>query len=139
MPCWHLQNVRELELAAPPELSRMPNIRLKYDGWLALPVAARQKLGLSTGDELAIEIVGGAIVLRPARAGAGAGADRSPVEPVAPTVESQLAAAEPAPTVASPPVKRGPGRPRKTPVVPLQPVLKTRGRRKAAADGELPR
>ena len=34
----------------------MPNIRLKYDGWLALPVAARQKLGLSTGDELAIEI-----------------------------------------------------------------------------------
>ena len=115
----------------------MPNIRLKYDGWLVLPVAARQKLGLSTGDELAIEIIGGAIVLRPARTTAGA--DRSPAEPAAPAVEPQLAAAEPAPTVASPPAKRGPGRPRKTPVTPLPPVLKTRGRRKAAADGELPR
>jgi AbrB family looped-hinge helix DNA binding protein len=119
MPCWRLQNVRELELAAPPELSRMPNIRLKYDGWLVLPVAARQKLGLSTGDELEIEISGGTIVLRPARTAAGA--DRSPAEPAAPAVEPQLAAAEPAPAVASPPVKRGPGGPRKTPVVPLPP------------------
>jgi AbrB family looped-hinge helix DNA binding protein len=63
----------------------MPNIRLKYDGWLMLPVAARQKLGLSTGDELEIEIVGGAIVLRPIRTTAGA--DRSPAEPAAPAVE----------------------------------------------------
>jgi AbrB family looped-hinge helix DNA binding protein len=132
MPCWHLQNVRELELAASLELSRMPYIRLKYDGWLALPVAARQKLGLSTGDELEIEVINGTIVLRPTRTAAGA--DRA-----APAVEPQLAAAEPAPTVASPPAKRGPGRPRKTPAVPLPPVLKTRGRRKAAADGELPR
>ena len=115
----------------------MPNIRLKYDGWLALPVAARQKLGLSTGDELEIEISGGTIVLRPARTAAGA--DRFPAEPTAPAMEPQLAAAEPAPTVVSPPVKRGPGRPRKTPVAPLPPVLKTRGRRKAAADVELPR
>jgi bifunctional DNA-binding transcriptional regulator/antitoxin component of YhaV-PrlF toxin-antitoxin module len=137
MPCWRLQNVRELELAAPPELSRMPNIRLKYDGWLVLPVAARQKLGLSTGDELEIEIIGGTIVLRSARTAAGA--DRSPAEPAAPAVEPQLAAAEPAPPAVSLPVKRGPGRPRKTPVAPLPPVLKTRGRRKAAADGELPR
>ena len=83
----------------------MPNIRLKYDGWLMLPVAARQKLGLSTGDELEIEISGGTIVLRPARTTAGA--DRSPAEPAAPAVEPQLAAAEPAPTAVSPPVKRG--------------------------------
>jgi bifunctional DNA-binding transcriptional regulator/antitoxin component of YhaV-PrlF toxin-antitoxin module len=137
MSCWHLQNVRELELAAPPEPSRMPNIRLKYDGWLALPVAARQKLGLSTGDELEIEITGGTIVLRHARTAAGA--DRSPVEPAAPAVEPELTAAEPAPPAVSPPVKRSPGRPRKTPAVPLPPALKTRGRRKAAADGELPR
>jgi hypothetical protein len=113
----------------------MPNIRLKYDGWLMLPVAARQKLGLSTGDE--IEISGGTIVLRPARTTASA--DRSPAEPAAPAVEPQLAAAEPAPAVASLPVKRGPGRPRKTPAVPLPPAIKTRGRRKAAVDGELPR
>ena len=76
MPCWRLQNVHELKLAAPPEPSHMPNIRLKYDGWLALPVAARQKLGLSTGDELEIEVINGTIVLRPARTAAGA--DRSP-------------------------------------------------------------
>jgi AbrB family looped-hinge helix DNA binding protein len=137
MPCWRLQNVRELELAASPELSRMPNIRLKYDGWLMLPVAARQKLGLSTGDELEIEIRGGTIVLRPARTAAGA--DRSPAEPAAPAVEPQLAAAEPAPTAVSPPVKRGPGRPRKRPATSLPPAIKTRGRRKAAADSELPR
>ncbi len=115
----------------------MPTIRLKYDGWLALPVAARQKLGLSTGDELEIEVINGTIVLRPARTTAAA--ERSPAEPAAPAVEPQLTAAEPTPTVASPPVKRGPGRPRKTPVVPLPPAIKTRGRRKAAADGELPR
>jgi AbrB family looped-hinge helix DNA binding protein len=113
----------------------MPKIRLKYDGWLVLPTAARQRLGLSTGDELEIEITDGAIVLRPTRMTAGA--DRSPTEPAAPAVEPQLAAAEPAPTVASPPVKRGPGRPRKMPVVPLPPATKTCGRRKAAADGEL--
>jgi hypothetical protein len=29
-------------------------------------------------------------------------------------------------------VKRGPGRPRKTPIAALPPTLKTRGRRKAA-------
>jgi AbrB family looped-hinge helix DNA binding protein len=114
----------------------MPNIRLKYDGWLVLPVAARQKLGLSTGDELEIEISGGAIVLRPTRTSAGA--DRSAPEPAAPAVEPQRAAAEPALTAVSPPVKRGPGRPRKTPAAPLPPALKTRGRRKAATDGELP-
>ena len=114
----------------------MPNIRLKYDGWLALPVAARQKLGLSTGDELEIEISGGTIVLRPTRAATGA--DRSAPEPAAPAVEPQRAAAEPALTAVSPPVKRGPGRPRKTPAAPLPPALKTRGRRKATTDGELP-
>jgi AbrB family looped-hinge helix DNA binding protein len=114
----------------------MPNVRLKYDGWLVLPTAARQRLGLSTGDELAIEITGGAIVLRPARTTAGA--ESSPAEPAAPAVEPQLAAAEPGPADVSPPVKRGPGRPRKTTVAPLPPAIKTRGRRKAAADGELP-
>src|SRR4051812_33188175 len=30
----------------------MPKVRLSYDGWLALPGAGRQKLGLSTGHQL---------------------------------------------------------------------------------------
>ncbi len=68
-----------------------------------------------------------------------AGADRSPAKPAAPAVEPQLAAAEPALAAVSPPAKRGPGRPRKMSAAPLPPALKTRGRRKAAADGELPR
>ena len=42
----------------------MPKVRLSHDGWLALPAAVRRKLGLSTGYQL--ELVGGAIVLRPA-------------------------------------------------------------------------
>jgi AbrB family looped-hinge helix DNA binding protein len=99
----------------------MTKVRVRHDGWLALPAAVRQKLGLSTGDQLELELADGGVLLRPVRSGA---AGPSP-EPVA--------AAEPS----VPAVKRGPGRPRKAllPVVP--PTLKARGgRRKAAgADG----
>jgi hypothetical protein len=28
----------------------MTKVRLNYDGWLSLPTAVRQKLGLTTGD-----------------------------------------------------------------------------------------
>jgi hypothetical protein len=38
--------------------------------------------------------------------------------------------------VPEPVVKRGPGRPRKTPVAALPPTLKTRGRRKVASTAE---
>src|SRR3954453_3905552 len=48
----------------------MSKVRLmSYDGWLALPAAVRERLGLSTGHQL--ELVGGAIVLRPTGAAAG--------------------------------------------------------------------
>ena len=43
----------------------MPKVRLSYDGWVALPAAVRKKLGLSAGYQLELELVGGAIVLRP--------------------------------------------------------------------------
>jgi AbrB family looped-hinge helix DNA binding protein len=42
----------------------MPTIQMHYDGWLTLPAAARQKLGLGTGDRLELELVGDTVVLR---------------------------------------------------------------------------
>ena len=110
----------------------MPKVRLSYDGWVALPAAVRQKLGLSTGYQLELELVGGAIVLRPAGA-----TGPVPTEPAAtlPPVET------PPPVEATPePVpapKRGPGRPRKVPVaVALPPNLRARGARRKAASGK---
>ena len=44
----------------------MTTLKLHYEGWLALPAAFRQKLGLSRGAALEAELVGGTIVLRPA-------------------------------------------------------------------------
>ena len=46
----------------------MPKVRLNYDGWLALPAAARRALGVDTGDQLEVEVVDGRIVLRPLKA-----------------------------------------------------------------------
>jgi AbrB family looped-hinge helix DNA binding protein len=113
---------------------------MSYDGWLALPAALRQKLGLSTGDQLEVEVVDGTVVLRPLKSAVAAGspvADELPPAPVQP---------EPAPAVdPSPGVKRGPGRPRKTAAAApagtvLPPHLKARGgKRRTAPTGEAPR
>jgi AbrB family looped-hinge helix DNA binding protein len=119
----------------------MPKVRLNYDGWLALPAAMRQKLGVDTGDELEVEVVDGRIVLRPLKSAVAA---ESPAVDELPPPPVQL---EPAPAVtASFGVKRGPGRPRKTATAPppastvLPPHLKARGaKRKAAASGATPR
>jgi bifunctional DNA-binding transcriptional regulator/antitoxin component of YhaV-PrlF toxin-antitoxin module len=113
----------------------MPTIQMHYDGWLTLPAALRRQLGLTTGARLEVEVTGDAVVLRLAsRAGASEPAVSEP-EPT-PEMEPQqveAAAEEPAPAAAPEPVvKRGPGRPRKTPIAALPPTLKTRGRRKAA-------
>src|SRR3954451_14474186 len=48
----------------------MTRIRINYDGWLSLPTAVRQKLGLTTGDQLELELSDGVILLRPVRSGA---------------------------------------------------------------------
>jgi AbrB family looped-hinge helix DNA binding protein len=37
----------------------MTKVRINYDGWLALPAAVRERLGLSTGDELELELTAG--------------------------------------------------------------------------------
>jgi AbrB family looped-hinge helix DNA binding protein len=103
----------------------MTTIRVNYDGWLSLPTAVRQKLGLTTGDQLELEVSGGNIVLRPVRSGTTA--DEAAPEPSVP-------ATPPAAAAAAPVVKRGPGRPRKTPLPVVPPTLKARGgKRKAAA------
>ncbi len=123
----------------------MPKVRMNYDGWIALPPAARRELGLSIGDQLEIEIANCAVVLRPARGPSAADravteaaftAARAVVEAPAPAapepaiVQPQPAAPELAPTATpSSAVKRGPGRPRKAPAAALPPALKTRGRR----------
>src|SRR3954452_6019181 len=109
----------------------MPKVRLNYDGWLALPADVRKKLGLATGYQLELELVGGALA-------------RPPVGPACPA-PTELTAARPpsqalppAPAaVPEPPVKRGPGRPRKVPaVVALSPGLKARGARRKATSLE---
>ena len=111
----------------------MTKVRVKYDGWLSLPVAIRQKLGLSADDQLELELADGGIFLRPVRSGADVRA--AAPEPVA-TAEP-AGRTEPAPPAAAatdPVVKRGPGRPPKTPLPVIPPTLKARGgKRKAAA------
>ena len=101
----------------------MSTIQLRYDGWVTLPAAALKKFGLSSGDRLEVEMTNDAIVLR--RAQKASTSDRAAAEPV-PTAAPVVAVPEPV-------VKRGPGRPRKTPVAALPPTLKTRGRRKAGS------
>ena len=84
----------------------MPTLKLHYDGWLALPAAFRQALGLSSGDRLEAELVDGALVLRPALK-----ARRSASGAAVPNASTKTDSGEPAPV--SIPAKRKPGRPRK--------------------------
>jgi bifunctional DNA-binding transcriptional regulator/antitoxin component of YhaV-PrlF toxin-antitoxin module len=107
--------------------SIMSKVQLHYDGWVTLPAAALKRLGLSTGDRLELELTGDAIVLRRAQ--------KSNVTE-RPTTEPVLEAAQPPVATPEPVVKRGPGRPRKTPVAAPPPTLKTRGRRKAVTTVE---
>ena len=108
----------------------MTKVRLNYDGWLALPTAARQKLGLSTGDQLELELSDGGLFLRPVRSGVTAAAS-VPAATAEPAGESEPA--PPAAAAAAPMVKRGPGRPRKTPLPVVPPTLKARGGKRRAA------
>ena len=112
----------------------MSTIQMHYDGWLTLPAAMRQKLGLGTGDRLELELVGDTVVLRRARRSSAVEPATTEPEPM-PEAEQppvEAAAEEPAAAAPEPVVKRGPGRPRKVPAAAaLPPGLKTRGRRKA--------
>ncbi|HEX2525047.1 MAG TPA: AbrB/MazE/SpoVT family DNA-binding domain-containing protein [Geminicoccus sp.] len=76
----------------------MSNLRLHDHGWLALPAELRKQLGLQTGDRLQLELIEGALRLRPA--------DQAAMPEVA---QPALAVVVPD----QPPAKRGRGRPRK--------------------------
>ena len=87
----------------------MPTLKLHYEGWVSLPAALRQQLGLNSGDRLEVDLVDGAIVLRPAATTNGRcpvrtrGSDDSPA-PDAPETLTLTDAV---------PARRKPGRPRK--------------------------
>src|SRR5689334_22271447 len=108
----------------------MTKVRLNYDGWLSLPTAVRQKLGLATADQRDVERADGHIVPRPVRSVAAEAAP-APVAAAEPPVST--APELPAAAAAAPVVKRGPGRPRKTPLPVVPPTLKARGGRRKAA------
>ena len=88
----------------------MPTLKLHYEGWVALPAALRQRLGLNSGDRLEVDLVDGTIVLRPAakarrlapRKGQAAAIDYP--APAAPETRTLTDAV---------PARRKPGRPRK--------------------------
>ena len=89
--------------------SKMPTLKLHYDGWLTLPAGLRLALGLNSGDRLEAELVNGALVLRPANKARNAA-------PIVPSVNASVADVpeEPSPEPAAVPAKRRAGRPRKT-------------------------
>ena len=80
----------------------MPTLKVHYEGWVSLPSGLRRELGLSSGDRLEVQLVEGAIVLRPASKARAA-------RPAAAAPEAPVAAAP----SAGVPARRGPGRPRK--------------------------
>ena len=98
----------------------MTTLKLYYAGWLALPAAFRQKLGLNTNAVLAAELVGGTIVLRPV-AGAKSSAEPAP-EPETSEPPAAAVARPPAPPTSTP-AKRKAGRPRKVHAGAREPEL----------------
>ena len=88
----------------------MPTLKLHYEGWVSLPTALRQQLGLNSGDRLEVDLVDGAIVLRPA----------ATTKRPAPREDQEAAINSPAPDAPETltltdtvPARRKPGRPRK--------------------------
>ena len=96
----------------------MTTLKLHYEGWLALPAAFRQKLGLSKDAALEAELVGGTIVLRPAAR------LKTPPRTEVEELGSTAAPAKP----------RGRSKQAAAPAA-LPPAPKSRGRRAKAAEG----
>jgi antitoxin component of MazEF toxin-antitoxin module len=116
-----------------PQRSRdnpVTTLKLHYEGWLALPAAFRQKLGLSKDAALEAELVGGTIVLRPT---AGL---KTPARSETEELGQTAAAAVPVPSAVAATAAKSRGRRKQAaaPVVP-SPVPKSRGRRAKPAEG----
>ena len=89
----------------------MTTLKMHYEGWISLPSDLRQQLGLHSGTRLDVQLVNGAIMLRPTK-GTRAPPDReAAIEPPAVTAAS-TPSLEPAL-----PQKRPRGRPRKAQAV----------------------
>jgi bifunctional DNA-binding transcriptional regulator/antitoxin component of YhaV-PrlF toxin-antitoxin module len=127
----HPSRCRPQPPSAIPRDDPVTTLKLHYDGWLALPAALRRKLGLDKGATIELELVDGAIVLRPSAGGRGPAAGRGreaaepPVDPASPALASARAdtpaAREGPPDQALRP-KRPRDRPRKAEVEP-EPAL----------------
>ena len=99
----------------------MPTLKLHYDGWLMLPVALRQALGLNSGDRLEIELVDGTLKLHPVSKTRRLAAAEEPEASVG------VAATEMLPVAAdAAPARRKRGRPRKVTTVADEPVTATK-------------
>ena len=114
--------------SANPRDDPVTTLKLHYDGWLALPAALRRKLGLDKGAVLEVELVDGAIVLRPSGEGRGSavGRGREATEPPV----GLASAAPPSPRADTPATRKG-DRARKDPD-PSRPI-RPRGRSGRAA------
>ena len=87
----------------------MSTLKLHYEGWVSLPAALRQQLGLNSGDRLEVDLVDGTIVLRPA---AKARRPVSRAEQEAAIDPPALEAPETLTHVDTTPARRKPSRPR---------------------------
>jgi len=89
----------------------MTTLKMHYEGWISLPSDLRQQLGLHSGTRLDVQLVNGAIMLRPTQ-GTRAPPDREAA------IEPPVVASAPAPSLEPTlPPKRPRGRPRKVPTV----------------------
>ena len=95
----------------------MSILKLHYDGWLVLPAGLRNALELESGDRLEAELMGGAIILQPAK-------KKRPATRPEKVAELPAAVSAPAPLPEAPAVAKRPrGRPRKVPVAPAHAEL----------------
>ena len=58
----------------------MTKLKIHYDGWIALPASVRRRLGVTSGDELALDFSDGALTLRPSGKENGASSDSKPTQ-----------------------------------------------------------
>jgi bifunctional DNA-binding transcriptional regulator/antitoxin component of YhaV-PrlF toxin-antitoxin module len=107
----------------------LPTIQLHYDGWLTLPVEARQHLDVTTGDRLDIGLTEAGLFIRSARQVAAL----EPAAAVAPPTAAPAEAFKPVKAETAT-VRRG--RPRKAVTPDLAaPTVKIGGRRKSLPAG----
>ncbi len=91
----------------------MPTIKLRGEGWLALPAEFRRKLKLQSGDELEAELKSGTIVLRPRAKGTAAPREEEPAGVAREVLVEAVVPAPEAPPEPPPPQPKRRGRPPK--------------------------